>query len=448
VTVYCHNCGTANEDDAKRCTNCGASLEAASSKPPGQKKFKGTMMMPGMAPGASEHPEPPAAPTSGKPTGDPEGPRPDEPSPGSKEDAAPSEDPSAPKSRGKFKGTMMMPGMQSPVASPPAGGPETPTPPDQDEGEASRGAGLPFQETMMGPMTPPADGSPPPPDDPRAFGDAPTEEEIPRPPGFGPPTVDPGSSPRPWGASADENAATAPGQAAWGSPPDSERTDAPAWGRAPTPDGPGRFGGGPGSFGGTPARTPAGRPPGFGAPGVAGPGAPPATPATAPSRRTWLFIGLGCLALVAIACPIGIAIGLYINAQQIQTDQAGVSAAEMATRTSIALTQIRTSCASDPTGSSVGAAAHPTVREAVGPGLCRIDGALIATVADPTQSDAALLASTGDVSRAASLGLDPSQCVRIRTGDAEVTGCDTAGGHQIIGLRLPPEATEERIPVE
>ena len=49
MTVFCPNCGKPNTDEASACAACGTELKAASPKVAAS-KFKGTMMMSGVQP--------------------------------------------------------------------------------------------------------------------------------------------------------------------------------------------------------------------------------------------------------------------------------------------------------------------------------------------------------------------------------------------------------------
>jgi len=497
VTVYCHQCGAPNPEDRERCQQCNAVLDVKPASGPGKKKFKGTMMMPGMGSGA---PPPPAQ--SPEETGDPApsaSPPPTVSRGGTPGDEAKVEGPGAaggaPGSRGKFKGTMMMPGMGLPGGEGSGG-----TPPAEGSSPGtSRERGLPFQETMMGPMKPPEDDaggfgrSAPPP---AVSGDAPTEEELPQmgtggagagptapgagsspwssagpargaggvwgqAPGGGPPTgggpARPQGAPPAWGAPPSPGmggqappAGGPPAGRGWGAPPNAGGPGGFGAGQAsgsggggfggggsPAAASPGGFGAGPSSFGG-----PGGAPPaGGGAPGAppAGPGVAAGAPATkkGSSNRTWLFLGLGCLGLVLIACPLGMYIGYRWVQQEAESALGQTQTAMGRVQIAGALTAVEASCAEDPSGASAAPVFHPQAFPALQGRVCQLDEPLLLGVTDPAQSEAEILGETDDAGRATALGLDPGQCVRVTRGQATVTGCQTDAGFQLIGLSGP-----------
>ncbi|MFW6051446.1 MAG: zinc ribbon domain-containing protein, partial [Myxococcota bacterium] len=140
MTIYCPSCGKPNTDQAEKCASCGKELEKA--KPAGS-KFKGTMMMTGMSP-----PKPPGKSAEGEEEG------------------------------------------QAAPAGGEAQGPAAGTP---GESQAEPKKNLAFQQTMMGPMTPPgggagAGGAAPPPAGPSGAGapspagQGPDKPRIPSPP--------------------------------------------------------------------------------------------------------------------------------------------------------------------------------------------------------------------------------------------------------------------------
>ena len=225
MTVFCPSCGKPNMDSATQCVACGTALKPKTAG----SKFKGTMMMTGVAP-----------PT--KPGGA------DSPSAG------------------------------IPAAPPPA----VPAPQKPN---------MAFQATMLGPVTPPVGGAPPPSD---GFG-------APAAGGFGAPAASEGFGT----PSASGFGAPAP-RDGFGAPAASEGFGAPPAGGFGAPPAASGFGTPPASgFGAPPAAG------GFGTPSASGFGAPPAggAPATPPSGGgggKGKYIAIGCVALLALCCVSGI----------------------------------------------------------------------------------------------------------------------------------------------
>ncbi len=324
---------------------------------------------------------------------------------------------------GKFKGTMMMAGVTAPTP-PTAGGT-----PGGAPGEPPQKKDLAFQQTMLGPMTPP--GQPGQPENKSAAG------------GFG--AAGGGSTPDQPAPGGGAPSGGAPGG---GTPSGS----APGGGFGASPGGspPG------GGFGAPPGGSPPGGSPppagGFGAPpgdspagGFGGPSGGPGGPSNGNSKtKLWLGIGLGCLLTTILGC-VG---GWYYcksKAEEISEEFAEVGNGSLGAelnRISLGFTlgAMKASCSTDPSGAGTSNFFHPQVAAQYRAAACQTtDQTLEAFARSCTSgqhpcSEAAVAAGTADESRATALGLDAQQCYVYTSGGAKVVACQMSDSLKLVHI--------------
>lgn len=363
--------------------------------------------------------------------------------------------PSGPRA-GKFKGTMMMSGVNapppggvpSPQGPPPGGPPPAPRPPaggPVQAGSPQAKQGMAYQKTMLGPMSP--QGAPPKPQS------APPPPSSPPPSGgFGAPPPSQGGGG--FGAPPPSQSGTSEGsQGGFGAPPAqaSQSGGGGGWGQPPQGGGGGGFGGAPppqggggGGFGGAPP------PQGGGGGGFGGPppggggfgGAPQAAPQAAPpkkSKKGLIFGLLGCLFLLLIGCIVG---GyLACKAAEEGAQQMGSSVGAELNRIPLTFTLggIQMSCTGDPSGASAVTYFHPSVASQYQSQACQITNTTVEAFNDANRSQAQMLNGTEDEGHATALGLDPTQCTRFTSGAAKIIACNIsdAEGFKIIYMENP-----------
>lgn len=110
---------------------------------------------------------------------------------------------------------------------------------------------------------------------------------------------------------------------------------------------------------------------------------------------------------------------------------------------SLALSSMKVSCASDPSGAGTSNWFVPSVAPQYQPQACQVtDATLEAFSRNCTQgqmpcSTAASLAGTGDESRAAAAGVDVGQCYVYSSGSAKIIGCSLDTGYKLIHIENP-----------
>ena len=363
--AFCPHCGKSAADQATKCISCGKDLTPL--KPAGGGgKFKGTMLMtPGQA-GAEA--KPPAA--------QPKAPAPDQPT------------------------------AQKPAAQPQ---PAAPSP-------AKKSA--PFGGTMIGTGIPTPDGPKPAvtaaPQEPVA---APQKPEAPPQPAG--PAAEPPQAARP---SALEAGRT---ELAMGTPPAPQAT---ADAMADTgPQDPTH---------GTPAKMLAGDPMAAGGDAAAqAPASPAKTPAAAvpdqpqKSNKTWLWVGLGCLGMMAIAC-VGTGVAAYMGFLNVKE-----GFGDLIERTTIvgALQDVEAACSAGDCKAAE-SAFHPKVADKLMEEAKNLSPGGLQRLMDLQATTSQNLAETSDRGVAEALQLDATQCTRLQRGAATVIGCTGATGAQIIHL--------------
>jgi hypothetical protein len=337
----------------------------------------------------------------------------------------------APKQKAKFKGTIMMSGVQAPAApaAPPGARPPQAAPPATAPAPApvQAGAGgknLGFEKTMMGPMAAPPIQPPPAHSPPGGF--APTAPAFGQPPGgFGAPNLQGGAPPAP--AVPDfARAPTVEGHAPFANPtaqggfqqpaqpafqqPPLAQMSAPA---APAQPMGGGFGGGSttGGFGGGGGSNTGG----FGGDSMAPP---------KPKMSTGKILAIGCAAVLVLGCLL-FGVGFFVvkdkfNAIIDGAKKEGPETLEWRNSLSQSLAQVASICQSNCAAAAV--YFHPQAADALGEAK-KLTNERVAKLMIPGQSEARMLNSTDDAAIAQRLGLDAAQCVRIAANTAKVVAC-------------------------
>jgi hypothetical protein len=356
----------------------------------------------------------------------------------------------SPKQKAKFKGTIMMSGVQAPAApataAKPAAAPPpaaAPQPAPQSAAAPAAGTGgknLAFEKTIMGPI-----GAPPGPPPsagafaPSAGASAPTPGAFaPTAPGAFAPTAPAfGAQPPAGQPPASQDFARAPtieGQAPFASSgfqqpaqpsfqapqsgfgsgtPGAGFANPPANMSAPTapaqPMG-GGFGGGSstGSFGGGGGSNTGG----FGGDSMA----PPAPPKT----NTGKILAIGCAAVLVLGCLVFGVIFYVVKDKASEIFAAEGEALQWRESLTQSLTQVAAICQADCSGAAV--YFHPQAQDALAEAK-QLTNERVAKLGIPGVSEARMLNTTDDASIAQKLALDPTQCVRVISGAAKVIGC-------------------------
>ena len=345
----------------------------------------------------------------------------------------------APKQKAKFKGTIMMSGVQAPVApgappaAPPAAAPQAaPQPAPQPTTAGMGGKNLGFEKTMMGPMAAPIppggpmagapmQGNPPAPlNSPQDLARAATLEG-PSPFPAQPLTPPPGFS-QPGQPAAQMSAPTAPAQPMGG-------------GFGGGGSNTGGFGGGgsnTGGFGGGGSNT-GGFGGGSSTAGFGGQSIPPAVP----KSNTGKYLAIGCAVVALLACVIG-GIMFFVVKDKVGKvmDAAKNEGEALQWRGSMAqsLAQVAELCKADCNSAAV--YFHPQVQAALAAEAKQLTPERLTKIIDPTQSEARMLNATEDASIAQNLSLDPAQCVRIVAGSAKIVGCSVPDAAGNASLRI------------
>lgn len=321
----------------------------------------------------------------------------------------------APKQKAKFKGTIMMSGVQAPTGQPGAAPPAAAPPPAAPPGPVvfSPGSNAPapvapaapapvknlaFEKTMMGPMAvPPGTGMP---QTPTAAGPAPAPVDLGR------------------AATVEQQAPNFQQPAAYQQPASFQQPAAPApapaasFQQAAAPSAPsgGGFSGtsGTGNFGST-----------------TGGGFHSASEVPQlPKNNTGKMIAIGCAALLVLACVIS-GVLLMVKGKQVfslaDKMQSEGPTLEWRTRVAQALENVLEICKTDCQGAAV--YFHPQLKAELTAQAKGLSQGGLAKLVDPTQSEARMLDGTDDSALATKLSLDPQQCVRITSGSAKVVGC-------------------------
>lgn len=299
----------------------------------------------------------------------------------------------APKQKAKFKGTIMMSGVQAPLAKPPAGAAATPpaqqpTAPQPQAPQPAPQRNMAFEKTMLGGpglVVPPPGSQPAAPSQPVAndLAQAPTVE--------GP---------------APQFSAT---------PSQNPESNAPAAAPASGYGGVGSTGFGGGASTGGFSDTG-----GFGNTGGFGDSMAPPVPKT----NTNKVLAIGCAVVLVMTCVIaGV---LYSIAKERLTHLFGSGeedASAIAWRGTLtqALTQVVAICESNCEGATN--YFHPDVHGALLPQAKLLTGEKLQKLVDPAQSEARMLNATQDGVIATNLNLDPERCVRLVSGSAKVVAC-------------------------
>jgi hypothetical protein len=296
----------------------------------------------------------------------------------------------APKQKAKFKGTIMMSGIQPPVARPPAGPagqppaqqPAAPQQPQAPQPAPQRN--MAFEKTMLGGpglVVPPPSATP----------SQPAANDLAQ-----APTVE-GPAPQ---------FSAAPSQ------PSSNAPAAPASGYGGV--GSTGFGGASGTTGGF------GNTGGFSNTGSFGDSLAPSTP----KPNTNKVLAIGCAVVLVMTCVIaGV---LYSIAKQRLThlfgsEQEDASALAWRGTLTQALTQVVAICQSDCAGAAN--YFHPNLQGELLPQAKLLTEEKLQKLADPAQSEAHMLNTTQEGLIATNLNLDPQRCVRLVSGSAKVVAC-------------------------
>lgn len=343
----------------------------------------------------------------------------------------------SPKHKAKFKGTIMMSGVQAPTApgqpaaAPPAAAPPQPaapavfTPASHAPVQAppTGPRNLAFEKTMMG--VPPGAGMPQAPAQPAQpsaadLGRAATvEQQAPnfqQPPAaqFQPPAQPYQPPAQPAASSFSQPAAPAAGGFSSGAQ-----------------SGSGQAAGGFSSG----AQSGSGQAAGFGGGGGGGFSSDSEVPAP-PKSNTGKMIAIGCGVLFVLACVItGVVVMVkgkqFFSSVSDKIESEGATL-EWRTRVAQSLENVLEICKTDCKGAAV--YFHPQLQTQLMAEAKGLSQNGLVKLIDPTQSDARMLDGTDDAALATKLNLDPQQCVRITSGSAKVVGCsvpDPAGNSSL-----------------
>jgi len=305
----------------------------------------------------------------------------------------------ATKQKAKFKGTIMMSGVQAPTAgAPPGAAPPAAAPPPAAPAPVAPAAPAPvknlaFEKTMMGPMAvPPGTGMP----------------HTPAAPAAAP--VDLGRA-----ATVEQQAPHFQQPASFQQPAAQPQAPAPTFQQAapPSTSAAGGFGGSSGT----------GSPSGGG--GFAGGGFHNESEVPMPPKsNTGKMIAIGCAALLVLACVVS-GVMLMVKGKQVfnlaDKMQSEGPTLEWRTRVAQALENVLEICKTDCQGAAV--YFHPQRQAELLTQARALSQTGLRKLVDPTQSEARMLDSTEDAALATALNLDPQQCVRIMSGSARVVGC-------------------------
>ncbi len=158
------------------------------------------------------------------------------------------------------------------------------------------------------------------------------------------------------------------------------------------------------------------------------------------NTKLWLGIGGGCLLAIILGC-VG---GWYyckMKAEEVTSELGGEFGAEV-TRISLslALSSMKVSCASDPSGAGTSNWFAPSVAATYQGSACQVTDATLEAFSRNCNtgqmpcSSAGALAGTADESRAAAAGVDASQCYVYQSGSAKIVGCGLDTGYKIIHI--------------
>lgn len=158
------------------------------------------------------------------------------------------------------------------------------------------------------------------------------------------------------------------------------------------------------------------------------------------NTKLWLGIGGGCLLAIILGC-VG---GWYyckMKAEEVTGAVGNELGAEL-TRISLslALSSMKVSCGSDPSGAGTSNWFAPSVGPQYQAQACQVTDATVTAFGRNCNqgqmpcSTAGVLAGTGDESRAAAAGVDVSQCYVYTSGSAKIIGCSLDTGYKIIHL--------------
>jgi hypothetical protein len=353
----------------------------------------------------------------------------------------------APKQKAKFKGTIMMSGVQAPTApgAPPQAAPPGARPPQAAPAPApapvpsappagAGGTNLGFEKTMMGPMAAPP-VQPPPAHSP-AGGFAPTAPAFGQPPGgFGgqPPAQDFSRAPTVEGHAPFANPPQAQGgfqqppssgvPGSFGATPGAAFQQPPvAQASAPAAPAQGGFSGGTtaGGWGSSGGGSSTG---GFGGGGGTGGFGGDSMAPPKPKSSTGKILAIGCAAVLVLGCLVfGVMFFVVkdkfneiVGAAQNEGD-----ALQWRQSLSQSLAQVASICQTNCAAAAV--YFHPQAQDALGEAK-NLTNERLAKLMIPGQSEARMLNATDDAGIAQRLNLDPTQCVRITANTAKVVAC-------------------------
>jgi hypothetical protein len=336
----------------------------------------------------------------------------------------------APKQKAKFKGTIMMSGVQAPT-TPATGGAQPPAapPPAAPPPAGAGGKNLAFEKTIMGPMAAPPGVVPAPAAHAPEFqsrGPAPAQSPAPAPQlDLSRAATVEGPAPFPQIAHTPQSGFSSPASA-----PPAVQMSAPA---APAVPMGGGFGGGEGSGGFSNSG-------GFGGGGggnTGGFGGDSMAPPAPPKSNTGKILLIGCAGLLVLACLI-LGVGFFVAKDKLAAIGTAVNnegeTFEWRASVGQSLAQIEKMCETDCKAAAV--YFHPQVQAALESEAKGLTPIRLAKLIDPTQSQAKMLNATEDAGIAQALNLDPTQCVRIVAGTAKVIGCSVPDPSGTASLRI------------
>ncbi len=156
-----------------------------------------------------------------------------------------------------------------------------------------------------------------------------------------------------------------------------------------------------------------------------------------PKSNTGKMIAIGCAGLLVLACVVS-GVLLVVKGRQVfsmvdKIESEGPTL-EWRTRVAQSLENVLEICKTDCQGAAV--YFHPQLAAQLMTQAKGLSHEGLVKLVDPTQSEARMLDGTDDSALATKLNLDPQQCVRITSGTAKVVGCSVPDPAGTSSLRI------------
>ncbi len=161
--------------------------------------------------------------------------------------------------------------------------------------------------------------------------------------------------------------------------------------------------------------------------------------------KLWLGIGGGCLLLVIVAC-VGSWWWCKSKAEEVGQGLGNLGGEMNRISLSFALSTIKSSCMSDPSGAGAANSFHPTTFPQLQSVACQVNdqtvsafGASCETQPRPSPcSTVQPVSAAGDEQYAEAVGIAPASCWSYVSGSAKIVGCNTPEGQfKIVHMENP-----------